>query len=118
MTDYHSLVSYQKAKELTKLIIKLGETPIFNSNTGKIVYNQLFRATCSIAANIAEGYGRNNPKEYKQFLGISRGSSFETEYWLEIVRESFNVDTSQLISVNSEIIKILTTTIKNLNSNS
>lgn len=118
MTDYHSLVSYQKAKELTKLIIKLGEMSVFNSNTGKIIYNQLFRAVSSIAANVAEGYGRNNPKEYKQFLGISRGSSFETEYWLEIVAESFNIDVSQPKSVNSEIIKILTTTIKNLNSNS
>lgn len=117
MTDYHSLLSYQKAKDLTKMVFKLGTNPMFTTNSGKSLYNQLFRSTSSIGANIAEGYGRNNPKEYKQFLGIARGSSFETEYWLELVQETSNINTNQLLSINTEIIKILTTTIKNLNSN-
>ncbi|MBS1715538.1 MAG: four helix bundle protein [Armatimonadetes bacterium] len=38
---------------------------------------QIRRAAVSIAANIAEGNGRNNRKEYIQFLGVASGSQAE-----------------------------------------
>ena len=47
-----------------------------------IVGKQLARATDSIGANIAESYGRFNYGEKLQFLYYSRGSLFETKYWL------------------------------------
>lgn len=43
---------------------------------------QLVRATDSISANIAEGYGRYFYKESKQFYFYSRGSIQETKSWL------------------------------------
>lgn len=39
--------------------------------------SQIRRCAVSIPSNIAEGAGRNNPAEFKQFLGISNGSSYE-----------------------------------------
>jgi four helix bundle protein len=47
-----------------------------------VVGKQLSRATDSIGANIAESYGRFNYGEKLQFLYYSRGSLFETKYWL------------------------------------
>jgi four helix bundle protein len=47
-----------------------------------VVGKQLTRATDSIGANIAESYGRFNYGEKLQFLYYSRGSLFETKYWL------------------------------------
>lgn len=47
-----------------------------------VVGRQLARATDSIGANIAESYGRFNYGEKLQFLCYSRGSLFETKYWL------------------------------------
>lgn len=44
------------------------------------------RAAVSIASNIAEGHGRLNLSEYRQFLGISRGSNFELQTQLELAR--------------------------------
>ncbi len=44
------------------------------------------RATVSIASNIAEGHGRLNTKEYRQFLGIAKGSNFELQTQIEIAR--------------------------------
>ncbi|HEX6035981.1 MAG TPA: four helix bundle protein [Anaerolineales bacterium] len=54
-----------------------------------VVGKQLARAIDSIGANIAESYGRFNYGEKLQFLYYSRGSLFETKYWLNraLVRE-------------------------------
>lgn len=48
--------------------------------------SQMRRAAVSIASNIAEGHGRLNLSEYRQFLGISRGSNFELQTQLELAR--------------------------------
>jgi four helix bundle protein len=47
-----------------------------------VVGKQLATAADSIGANIAESYGRFNYGEKLQFLYYSRGSLFETKYWL------------------------------------
>lgn len=47
-----------------------------------VVGKQLAAAVDSIGANIAESYGRFNYGEKLQFLYYSRGSLFETKYWL------------------------------------
>ena len=46
--------------------------------------SQMQRAVVSIPSNIAEGYDRNNRKEFLQFLGIALGSSAELETQLLI----------------------------------
>lgn len=47
-----------------------------------VVGKQIARAVDSIGANIAESYGRFNYGEKLQFLYYSRGSLFETKYWM------------------------------------
>ena len=41
----------------------------------------------SIPSNIAEGQGRNSPKEFRQFLGIALGSIGEVETQLIIAEK-------------------------------
>lgn len=48
----------------------------------KTVGKQLIRSGDSIAANIAEGYGRYFFKDRKQFCYYSRGSLLETKAWI------------------------------------
>ncbi|MFH1478005.1 MAG: four helix bundle protein [Verrucomicrobiota bacterium] len=43
---------------------------------------QVIRASDSIAAHIAEGYGRYTPADRKKFYLYSRGSFEETKAWL------------------------------------
>ncbi len=111
--DYHNITAYQRAKSLIKLVISLSEK-LPQTRAFDAIFLQLVRSTSSIGANIAEGYGRNNVKEYRQFLGIARGSSLETEYWLETLQETTKLDLLVLLSLNKEIIKLLTTTVKNV----
>jgi four helix bundle protein len=47
-----------------------------------VVGKQLARAADSVGANIAESFGRFNFGEKLQFLYYSRGSLFETKYWI------------------------------------
>ena len=47
-----------------------------------VVGKQITRSADSIGANIAESFGRYNFGEKLQFLYYSRGSLFETKYWL------------------------------------
>lgn len=51
-----------------------------------VVGKQLARAADSVGANIAESFGRFNFGEKLQFLYYSRGSLFETKYWLNRAR--------------------------------
>jgi len=45
------------------------------------------RAAVSIACNIAEGQARNTTGEFRQFLGISKGSLAELETLITIAKE-------------------------------
>jgi four helix bundle protein len=47
---------------------------------------QLRRSAVSIPSNIAEGQGRLNTREFRQFLSIARGSNCELQTQLGIAR--------------------------------
>lgn len=109
ITSYKDLIVYQKAKDLTIDILKY----FSNKKVGKtkdFLLNQLFRAVSSIGANLAEGFGRNYSKNFRQFVGISRGSAFEVEYWLEVILDLNEFDKTNIqnfIDRNVEICKML-----------
>lgn len=52
----------------------------------EVVGKQIARSADSVGANIAESFGRFNFGEKLQFLYYSRGSIFETKYWLNRTR--------------------------------
>ncbi|MEW6664834.1 MAG: four helix bundle protein [Thermodesulfobacteriota bacterium] len=48
---------------------------------------QMRRAAFSIPMNLAEGAGRLNTKEYRQFVGVARGSASELRYQVTLARD-------------------------------
>lgn len=68
-----------------------------------------------IPSNIAEGYRRNNRKEYYQFCGIALGSAAELETQLIITSKIYSkADTVQSINLCVEVQKMLTSLIAKL----
>jgi len=49
--------------------------------------SQLRRASVSVASNIAEGRGRITEGEFRQFLGVAQGSTYEVQTQLLVAKQ-------------------------------
>ena len=83
--SYRDLLVWQRAVQMTVSLYRL--TSGFPKQEMFGLASQLRRAGVSVASNIAEGYGRMSTGEYKQFLGMARGSVLEVQTQLVISRE-------------------------------
>ena len=113
--SYRDLIVWQRAIQVTLAIYRLtGEFPI-EERYG--LTSQIRRAGVSVASNIAEGYGRMSTGEYKQFLGMARGSNLEVQTQLVIARELGFGDVDQLLladGLSQEVAKMLIALIRKL----
>jgi four helix bundle protein len=75
MYRFEELKIWQKAMKITEYCYRATENFPIEEKYG--LTSQLRRSAISIPSNIAEGAGRNTNGEFKQFLGIANGSSFE-----------------------------------------
>jgi four helix bundle protein len=112
LTSYKDLTVWQKSREIVKevylLCAKLPKDEVFGLSS------QMKRASVSIPSNIAEGYRRNNRKEYVQFLGIAAGSAAELETQLILMQDIFSISTTDAQNNLSEIQKMLAVLITKL----
>ncbi|CUH97871.1 hypothetical protein P22_4021 [Propionispora sp. 2/2-37] len=84
--SYEDLEVYQQSFRLAVEIHKL--TQSFPIEEKRELGYQMRRAAVSIAANIAEGYGRkNSTAEFKHFLRNALGSSNEVSVLLKLAKE-------------------------------
>jgi four helix bundle protein len=75
ITRFEDLISWQKARELNRLIYKTSANGTFAKDYG--LRDQIRRASISIMSNIAEGFERGGDKEFAQFLSNAKGSCGE-----------------------------------------
>ena len=70
--------------------------------------DQLYRAVCSISANIAEGYSRSTGKDRARFLEYSLGSAREARDWYYKARNTLKEEVVRhRINLLTQIIKML-----------
>lgn len=111
------LVVWQKAVDMVEVMYL--KTKKFPTEERYGLTSQLRRAAVSVAANIAEGYGRANTSEYVQFLWISYASGCEVETLVEVstrVGLIDEVDGSALIKRVDEIQRMTRSLIRALRS--
>ena len=77
-----------------------------------VVGKQITRSADSIGANIAESFGRYSFGEKLQFLYYSRGSLFETKYWLNRTQARGLMDSNEV----QEYVEGLTALARQLNT--
>ncbi len=65
--------------------------------------DQIVRASRSVTANIAEGYGRFHYQEYIQYCRQSRGSLYELLDHLTVAFDEMYISESQLKEYNNDI---------------
>lgn len=82
--------AWQKARQATKIIYELTGNEMFAKDFG--LRNQIQRASVSIMANIAEGFGRRSDKEFANFLNMAHGSVSETQSHLYVALDLSYVD--------------------------
>lgn len=113
--SFRELVVWQRAMQLTVAVYRLSKE--FPREEVFGLTSQIRRSAVSISSNIAEGHGRLSAGEYRQFLGIARGSNFEVQSQLEVARalefgNCKQIDQAERLS--HEVGKMLYATIESL----
>jgi four helix bundle protein len=81
---FTELAAWQLAAELRDRIVALSASGPLSLD--RDLCDQLRRAAASAPANIAEGFGRFEPRDFCRFLRIARASLFETQNHLDDAR--------------------------------
>ncbi len=85
-----------------------------------ILSKQFLRSATSIGANIEEGIQAQSKKDFIHKLSISQKESFETHYWIRLLRDANYLgkqEATELLKDCEEIQKIITAILKTAKKN-
>ncbi|UVK47634.1 four helix bundle protein [Mesorhizobium sp. AR07] len=119
MNSYRDLIVWKAAVELA--VDCYSATKAFPSSEIYGMTSQIRRSSVSIAANIAEGHGRENTGSFIQFLRMAQGSLKELETHLILsgkVGLMIEAEVVRLLSQAEEIGKMLRSMIRSLQQKS
>ncbi len=102
---FEKLKVWQDARAFVKSIYNLTDLPKFNNDYG--LKDQIQRAAVSIMNNIAEGYERDNNREFIKFLGYSKGSAGEVRSMLYIAYDLKYVTKEEFDSIHIKALDII-----------
>jgi four helix bundle protein len=83
---FEDLKAWQKAREMTNEIYRLGGLAPLNKDFG--LRDQLRRAAVSVVANLAEGFERFHRAEKLQFWNVAKASAGEVKSLLYVVGDN------------------------------
>lgn len=94
ITKLDDIEIYREALQLARLVYRLAKQERLLKEYALL--DQIKRASLSVAANIAEGYGRKTKKDFSQFLSIALGLVNECIAYLDFIVLEFSIPTSDL----------------------
>ena len=104
MFSFENLKVYQDARELVKNVYLLQNT--FPKEERYALGDQIRRAAVSITANLAEGSGRQSPKEKIHFIEIAFGSMTEVFCELQTACDRNYIKTEQLDALRPQFTEV------------
>jgi four helix bundle protein len=104
-SDFRNLKVWQKGKQLRQSVYNLVKE--FPAEEKYRLSDQMIRASRSITANIAEGYGRFHYKDSMRFYNQARGSAYELLDHLEVASECELIDADTFQKYNDQIQEII-----------
>ena len=106
---------FRKGHALTLKVYSISKT--FPSGERFALTSQIRRSASSIGANLMEGSHRLSRKEFRQFVGVAKGSVGELKYHLLLARDLEYLPEAKYITFRAEadeISKMLTGLIRSL----
>ena len=115
MRDHTKLRAFELGDEVAVLIYRVTEG--FPREESYGLTSQMRRAAVSVPSNIVEGCGQLDNGNLIRFLGIAKGSAFETEYQLLLAKDLNYITNEEykfLMAKIQSIIHMLIALIKSL----
>lgn len=106
INSFEDLQVWKDSRIWVKSIYQLTADGKFNKDFG--LREQIQRASVSIMNNIAEGFERNNNKDYIKFLGYSKGSAGEVRSMLYVATDLGYVSDESFNSLHQLSVNIIT----------
>jgi four helix bundle protein len=101
---FEDLIAWQKAREFTRQVYEVTRHDRFARDYS--LCDQMRRATVSVMANIAEGFGRNSPSEFHHFLLIAVGSCQELRSHLYVALDCGYVSEAEFETLMNSIVDL------------
>lgn len=95
----------EKSKEYAKNIVFLCRK-LKNNGAESALFNQLIRCGTSVGANIHEAQYAQGTRDFISKLEIALKECNESEYWLEILKETGSLSSDEFSHFNSQIITL------------
>lgn len=112
--SFTDLIVWQKAHQLALIAYRFSAD--FPQSEVYGLTSQLRRAAVSIAANIAEGFGKMTSKDKVRFMGYSQGSIEECRYYLILADDLGYGKGRDLLPKVEEVSKLLNACTKTISS--
>ena len=114
-SGFRSLLAYQKSFSLASSIWRM--TKFFPKEERYSLTDQIRRSSRSVAANLAEGYGRRDyPKHFVSKLADCISENYETQVWLDFALDSGYIKKEvheKYIEASEEVGKLLSYMVAN-----
>lgn len=102
--SFEGLRVYRAARQLVKdVYILVNKLPTIEAYA---LSSQIRRAVVSVKTNIAEGSGRNHPRDKAHFIDMSYGSLMETYSELETAADLGYINEEEVKNIKPQIIDI------------
>lgn len=103
--NFREMNIWKRSMDLTRNVYVLTSELPSDERFG--LKSQVNRCAVSIPSNIAEGSGRGTNKDFRRFLDISLGSSYELETQLILTQDLFKIDATNVIQELNEVQKMI-----------